>query len=431
MRVLFFFLHNPIPPVSGCHQRALQMIQGMISQGDEVFLASAELYTETPWTESSIQTLHEMGVAGTFIYSLSRVDRGELIVMDYFQRIRGTRKCFRNAIPIPHGLRNWFGKLQQQLAAEVAVVTYCWFEKLVRSIGDRALKVVDNQGLFSINNMMEGWIETELKKFRNGLPFAEELFSLSLIQSIETSVDTAELEMYRQFDQIITLSAREYDVLSKAMPEKVHSFIPLTMQPTTTVLNQYDGPPVTVAGANYFNQHGIELFGQRILPKIRESLPSFSVDVFGTAAGSCLKYDGLDYRGFVAELNEAYTHAAFSICMTVCGTGQQVKVVEAMANGLAVVVPHTAAAGTLVRDRENGFIVSDETEFRDRICELTVDRSLCRKMGENAIDTVREHSKSLWDFRGLWGQNIAVPRLPNLQGSLKPESSGTIKCELE
>ena len=117
--------------------------------------------------------------------------------------------------------------------------------------------------------------------------------------------------------------------------------------------------------------------------------------------------------------------------MTVCGTGQQVKVVEAMANGLAVVVPRTAAAGTLVRDRENGFIVSDETQFRNRICELTVDRSLCRKMGENAIDTVREHSKSLWDFRGLWGQNIAVPRLPNLQGSLKPESSGTIKCELE
>jgi glycosyltransferase involved in cell wall biosynthesis len=78
--------------------------------------------------------------------------------------------------------------------------------------------------------------------------------------------------------------------------------------------------------------------------------------------------------------------------MTYAGTGQQVKIVEFMANALPVVVLASAAVGSPVVDGEIGFVVEDHCEFTGRVLQLNSDRELCHKMGLLARDAVSDQS---------------------------------------
>jgi glycosyltransferase involved in cell wall biosynthesis len=108
---------------------------------------------------------------------------------------------------------------------------------------------------------------------------------------------------------------------------------------------------------------------------------------------NCQQYAGNNYWGFVPDLAPIYQRAGFSVCMTYAGTGQPVKIVEFMANGLPVVVLASAAEGSPVIDGENGFVVEDRSGFADRVLQLNLDRELCHKMGMRTRDSASEHFK--------------------------------------
>jgi glycosyltransferase involved in cell wall biosynthesis len=392
MHYLFYFLHNPVPANSGCEQRALQILQGLVKRGDQVTFVSSDIHTVHPWTESSISRLRELGCRDVYVYRATVRDKLEMLAVRARNKLLGLGHPFEQSVLIPGGLKRWFVALDGKLRPDALLMTYCWFSELVRAVDRPVRKMVDMQGLFSINNQMESWIASELTKFRLRQPVDEELFSESLREKIAQPVAHSEITLYSAFDQIITLSRREHEILARELPDSNLTYLPITVDIAQIANGEkcYDGLGVTVIGANWFNQLGVEYFGDRVFPLIRQRQPDLEIDVVGSVTRNCQPYAGLNYRGFVPDLAPIYQAAGFSVCMTYAGAGQQVKIVEFMANALPVVVLASAAAGSPVVDGENGFVVEDHTGFAQRVVQLNSDRELCREMGLRARESIRE-----------------------------------------
>jgi glycosyltransferase involved in cell wall biosynthesis len=90
----------------------------------------------------------------------------------------------------------------------------------------------------------------------------------------------------------------------------------------------------------------------------------------------------------VPDLAPYYRRAGFAICPVFGGTGQQVKIVEAMAHGLAVVALRTGVEGAPIRHGINGLVADDAAEFAEYCALLWGDARARRAMGECARDTI-------------------------------------------
>ena len=104
------------------------------------------------------------------------------------------------------------------------------------------------------------------------------------------------------------------------------------------------------------------------------SSPTFTLDAVGRTfvrwqarrrASSCTALSTIS--------TTLYRTSAFAICPLLAGTGEQVKIVDAMAHGLAVVATRSSASSSPIVDGVNGYVVDSAEEFADR-----VDRALER-----------------------------------------------------
>jgi glycosyltransferase involved in cell wall biosynthesis len=66
------------------------------------------------------------------------------------------------------------------------------------------------------------------------------------------------------------------------------------------------------------------------------------------------------------------------------------KALQYMALGIPTVATRIGANGRIIQDEENGFLVSDQNEWKDRLLELASDPDLRRRIGDHATRTVSD-----------------------------------------
>jgi glycosyltransferase involved in cell wall biosynthesis len=160
------------------------------------------------------------------------------------------------------------------------------------------------------------------------------------------------------------------------------------------VVNSYDGPSLLPVGNNPFNVQGYVYFVRRVLPSVRARCPDFVLRVTGPCCHRLSPVEGVDLAGFVPDLAAALARARFLVCPVFGGTGQQIKIIEAMAHGVPVVALEAAAQSSPMRHGVNGLVARDAEEFAEHVCRLWTDRALCRQLGAAARETVaRECSR--------------------------------------
>ena len=77
------------------------------------------------------------------------------------------------------------------------------------------------------------------------------------------------------------------------------------------------------------------------------------------------------------------------------GTGQQIKIVEAMAHGVPVVALRDSAERSPLQHGISGLVANNADEFGDYTIRLWNDADLCRKLGDAARETIaREFSRT-------------------------------------
>lgn len=393
-KVLYFFPQVPLPSRTGAHKRCLELVAGLNALGCQVTLALANLYSEhaTPWPTRE----QFAGLAALDCYELSRLDRRFIALLEDYYRRRRQRAPVNSAIHTPPGMRWWFWKLLQTTQPDLVIISYAYWDRLLPPrLLHRTRHCIDILDLLTLNIQMYEAVKSRLPQppidpgaVDAGL-LQEDFFSRREIASFPE-----EFRVYDKYDCTIAISAREQAIVQQGTSHTQVALLPMTHEPVRRH-NQYIGPALFAAGANPFNIQGYLYFARRVLPRILKSAPDFQLQVAGDCCASLAPAAGVQLSGFVADLGPIYQAARLAICPVFGGTGQQIKIVEAMANGLPVVALRAAAEGSPLRHNENALVAGSADEFADCVLQLWHDPALCRRLGEAARDTIAaDYSRS-------------------------------------
>lgn len=387
-KALVFFHHNPYPPKTGAHQRAIQLMKMLIVAGYQVSLFSSIYFPDTQWNEASLRGINqELGIE-TFLH------RGN---KEEFQRVveRNNRPIQGKSFVVPQSLQRDFGQVLAKVQPEVIVINYAFWSGLVENIDKGSKWLVDTHDLVTINQKMQNMLAPLVHPSRIQHTI-EDKNLLSLItredffQYDKLTIEDWELAAYDKFDFALFIAEKEQNMVAPRLEHARSFHLPMTLD-VTPMDNQYSCNPVFVIGPNYFNLQGYLFFAYKVLPLLVQRAPHFCLDVVGV--GSQLIKEGIKgirLVGAVPKLEQIYQQARYAICPLLGGTGQQVKIIEAMAYGIPVVVMSNVANSSPVEHGVNGFIAHNAKEFADFCYQLDADVNLCRIMGKKAREVMEK-----------------------------------------
>ena len=378
---LAYFHSNLYPPRSGAHRRCLSLLQGLKTLGYDVTLVSCNLFTDQPWSDESVIGLErEQGIHAK-IYYATAADR------EYVAQTQARSGLW--GMHTPPGLVNFFRQLGRELSPSVVLVNYAYCAELADGPEfAAATRVVEMHDLVSLSGPMAGLAWGQLGQPPYALKSAPPAFlEETFFTKQGLTVDPEEYRRYGRFEVVTAISNTEAAQVRQKLPGALVAWLPMAHN-VPAVANTYSGPPVFVIFTNPFNLQGYLYFIERVLPKVRRAIPGFTLRVIGDACKVIKPVPGVELLGFVPELQGVYAQARFAICPLIGGTGQQVKIVEAMAHGLPVVSLSNVAASSPIENGVNGFIADTAEQFADAVIRLHQDSALCRKLGQAAREKI-------------------------------------------
>lgn len=391
-RALLCFPHNPIPARSGAHQRFLAIAEGLQNLGYDVSLFSSTLSSESPWTIQSIQVLERELDIGVQLHEASAAD------FQYVQQVdaAGANAPF-GARQVPPSMLARFRQVFAQSRPDLAMVSYSHFGGLLAGQEfASAIRVMDMLDMVTLNARMQAAVWTNLGKRYQGqfgpgdVPAA--FLQKNFYETGQFAADPAEYAMLDRYDYTLAIAAHEGQLVQQHAPRTKVLHVPVSYA-AEELDNSYDGQPLFMAGPNIFNVQGYLYFAARILPEVLRESPDFHLRVAGDGCKWLKPAPATSLLGFVPDIRALYASAPFAICPLIGGTGQQIKVVEAMARGVPVICLRNVAASSPIEHGKNGLIAEDAADFARCALALWRDRSLCRTLGQAARETVaREYS---------------------------------------
>lgn len=384
-RALVFFPHNPYPPRSGAHQRGLAVLAALRSLGYALTFASADVSSEIPWTTAGRDYLAATFDAQVEVY---RANRGDYRYIHYLREAYarlGRVAPVNSSLNTPPGLRWWFQRLFAATKSAVVLLNYAYWDGLLtRAMQRAAVTVVDTLDLISLHDRMRNAVTPLLPPppiSPANVPPA--MLDEAFFDRLQLEADPSEYRAFDRYAHCLAVTATDAVRITAHTRRTQVSLVPITfpVQPVTTT---YTGPAIFPTGPNPFNLQGYLYFVGRVLPLVRAAAPDFELHVTGTICSQLAPAPGIVLRGYVESLAQLYTEAAFMICPVLGKTGQQVKIVEAMAHGLPVVATRAAAEGSPIEHGVNGLVAQSAADLAEQVLRLWRDRDLCRRLGQQA-----------------------------------------------
>ncbi|MCB0322617.1 MAG: glycosyltransferase [Bdellovibrionales bacterium] len=386
--ITFFFPHNPYPARSGGHQRCLEMLSAFRDLGCSVSLLSSTLWTDQAWSDEAIRALEARYVRSVRIWKPTATDL-ELRALD---KERRPNPPLADKVWAPPALVEWVAKEIAALCPDALVMSYPFWDVLYskEARADRRT-IIDIHEIASMQVPLEALLWEQI----GSLPLSLTSMQPSLIDELQfaaqpLTVDGEEMSLYNQYDCTIAISLREREVISAHCPDTTGLYIPATYTPAERPLS-CSGRPLFPVGPNPLNLQAYAFFVVKVLPHILGVDDRFELCVSGHWSKTHLfDASGITLLGFVPDLDTLYENTSYLVTPVLGGTGQQVKIVEAMARGLPVVAWHSVQGNSPIVHGENGLIAHSPEEFAEHIVRLETDPAFRRRLGHTAWETVKD-----------------------------------------
>ena len=167
---------------------------------------------------------------------------------------------------------------------------------------------------------------------------------------------------------------------------------PLTVDSTILFIGSYTYKP---------NIEAAEFLIQKIWPKLYKEMPTAKLIIAGAyperISGFGLEYNGIEFSGFVEDLEELYAKTKIVCTPILTGAGTRVKIIEAAAYGKPIVSTSLGAEGLDLRDGLELFVKDDPDRIVEACLQLLRDTSLCERMGNAA----RTRTIQLYDKQNI------------------------------
>jgi glycosyltransferase involved in cell wall biosynthesis len=389
-KILFFFSQNPYPPQNGAHKRCLQLLEGLKLVGGKIMFASSTYRTQS-WTDISFTGLTNItGCDDIRIFRPTLTQKTISVCIDYIKKYAYPNTDFPQFL-MSHFARRWFTQILLDFEPDVLFINYAYHDAIVpwvNKIWDTS--IIEMHDLVTLNrNMQEYLISTVGANSIITGDNIDKILDLEFFEKNTSKTHKSEYEIYDKYQYTSCISLDEKEIVDVNTQKTRAIYLPMTYE-VCAHFNSYDSDALFCVGPNPFNSQGYYLFIYKVLPLIAKQVPEFSMKVTGNffAFRTPTLVGGIKFEGFIEDLTNVYASSRFFVCPVFGGTGQQVKIVEAMAHGLPVIAFRSAASRSPIRHGENGLIANSIEEFAEHVVRLWGSRELCKKLGEAARETI-------------------------------------------
>jgi len=201
--------------------------------------------------------------------------------------------------------------------------------------------------------------------------------------------------VYRGFDTLIVAGAADAQSLGRVSGARTVTY-PIPIRAKQSVRAFRDRSKIIIGG-NYRvdciregTAKFVRLFLQKTQWPKREILilgPG-AVQAFGEVANSAR---AISVRDHAPNWEDILAESIAYVYPQLCGSGMQVKLVEALSQGsVPICAPHIAA-GQMVDDFGNGFVFSDYDQLWDRVIALDQNEALYERLASSGRNLIQRH----------------------------------------
>lgn len=401
-KVLFVSKYAFSPALTGAQRRTMQMFSALQAIGCEmVVITDQTFWDENPVSKRGLSDLRESGI-DVRSEGCRPFTPHELTLMGRIHKLFGMigkkppGQLLESLFPTQ---KKWLNPIIEEVKPDIIYCTYLDSDIYIdHERWKNIRRVMDTVDLLSLNKKMWTILNPRLPSTPTEINLVDdEVLHKEFLEGFSLAPDPSEFTAYDKYDCTIAIVERESAVIRKNVKHSHVITIPM-MQETIDLDNTYRGDPCMPSSNNPYNLQGILSFARHVLPKILVQEQEFCFHVVGPLSKLISPQQGLKLSEFddvtgVYDVRELYLDAPFLLCPVFSGTGQQVKITQAMAHGVPVVAFREAADRAGVKHGENGFVADDAEEFAEYTIRLWRDRTLCAKLGKQAKELIaRDYS---------------------------------------
>lgn len=312
-----------------------------------------------------------------------------------------------NEVEVPR-IKEAFSNFIDRIRPDYIWMNYASCDKFLdHERHNRIKKIIYNHHFESVRLKMSAlysltWNAVAPKNFDEVTPI---LYDLDFYKDQDLEPDPKEYETYDRYDLTFVIEDFGADLIRKNCKKtQVFSF-PVTLFPRECSA-KFEKVALFTMSSYHFNYQGYYFFTKKVLPLILKKQPLFFVRLIGIGSDYFYPTSNVFCKKFVLDLQKEYERASLSICPSFAGTGQQVKIIEAMHYGIPSVCMEVPMQYNPIKHKETGYIAKSAEEFAEYTLELYNNPTHAREMGALAQKVAREK----------YNHNILITSLKKIEG---------------
>jgi succinoglycan biosynthesis protein ExoO len=216
--------------------------------------------------------------------------------------------------------------------------------------------------------------------------------ALGSADSVVQLTEATECALLTKADTIVAIQKDEGEWLRNRIFERKIIVAPMAARAVAEPQAGRDDVVLFVGSSAAANVDGLRWFLQDCWPKIRARRPCVILRVAGTV---CQKVgrapSGVQLLGLVDNLTSLYAECGLLISPLRAGSGLKIKLIEALANGKAVVATAVTLQGVADTLGDCVRIADEPDQFVDAVLDLACSGGSRRVLGARGLAAVRQH----------------------------------------